>query len=196
MADSLNHDAEDRDVSACPAGVMPGAPLVEVERAFVTFPGMCALNDVSLVVRAGEHLAIRGGNGAGKSTLLRVVRGEQWLDQTRLAGGGVGSRGRVVWHTPTGAESSPLAGRNMSALVSAAVQEAIVRQGWNLSGEELVAGGFADTRSGAGSDHPLHGRPAWRGRSSLAARARPVAGTVAAPACGARAGAARASASA
>ena len=152
MADSLNHDAEDRDVSACPAGAMPGAPLVEVERAFVTFPGMCALNDVSLVVRAGEHLAIRGGNGAGKSTLLRVLRGEQWLDQTRLAGGGVGSRGRVVWHTPTGAESSPLAGRNMSALVSAAVQEAIVRQGWNLSGEELVAGGFADTAFPGGRD--------------------------------------------
>ena len=154
MADSLNHDAEDRDVSACPAGVMPGAPLVEVERAFVTFPGMCALNDVSLVVRAGEHLAIRGGNGAGKSTLLRVLRGEQWLDQTRLAGGGVGSRGRVVWHTPTGAESSPLAGRNMSALVSAAVQEAIVRQGWNLSGEELVAGGFADTAFPGGRRDP------------------------------------------
>lgn len=154
MADSLNHDAEDRDVSACPAGVMPGAPLVEVERAFVTFPGMCALNDVSLVVRAGEHLAIRGGNGAGKSTLLRVLRGEQWLDQTRLAGGGVGSRGRMVWHTPTGAESSPLAGRNMSALVSAAVQEAIVRQGWNLSGEELVAGGFADTAFPGGRRDP------------------------------------------
>lgn len=145
MADNLNQHTEDRGVSACPAGVTPGAPLVELEHAFVTFPGMCALHDVSLVVRAGEHLAIRGGNGAGKSTLLRVLRGEQWLDQTRLGEGGVGSRGRVVWHTSTGSESSPLAGRNMSALISAAGQEAVVRRGWDLSGEELVAGGFADT---------------------------------------------------
>lgn len=145
MADSLKQLMKDRDVSARPAGATPGAPLVEVDHAFVTLSGRQALSDVSLVVRAGEHLAIRGGNGAGKSTLLRVLRGEQWLDQTRLEGGGVGSRGRVAWRTPAGVEYSPLAGRNMSALISAAGQEAIVRQGWDLSGEELVAGGLADT---------------------------------------------------
>lgn len=133
----------------------PGAPLVELEHAFVTLSGRRALDDVSLVVRAGEHLVISGGNGAGKSTLLRVLRGDQWLDQVRhAAGGGVGSHGRVVWHTTAGAECSPLAGRSMSALISAAGQEAIVRRGWDLTGEELVIGGFTDTTFPGGRRDP------------------------------------------
>ena len=65
------------EMTAGVAGVSPGTPLVELEHACVTFAGRRALDDVSLVVRAGEHLVIGGGNGAGKSTLLRVLRGEQ-----------------------------------------------------------------------------------------------------------------------
>lgn len=143
------------EMTAGVAGVSPGTPLVELEHACVTFAGRRALDDVSLVVRAGEHLVIGGGNGAGKSTLLRVLRGEQWLDQVRRADtGGIGSRGRVVWHTAAGAESSPLAGRSMSALISAAGQEAIVRRGWDLTGEELVIGGFTDTAFPGGGRDP------------------------------------------
>ncbi|MFK3979777.1 multiple monosaccharide ABC transporter ATP-binding protein [Micromonospora sp. NPDC050397] len=39
------------------------------------FPGVKALSDVNLVVRAGEIHAICGENGAGKSTLMKVLSG-------------------------------------------------------------------------------------------------------------------------
>lgn len=40
-----------------------------------SFPGVKALDDVNLVVRAGEVHAICGENGAGKSTLMKVLSG-------------------------------------------------------------------------------------------------------------------------
>ena len=118
-----------------------GNPLIEVEHVQVGYPGSGkALDDFSLVLYTGEHTVIRGGNGAGKSTLLRLLRGEQWPDQV-----GAGRVGRVVWHTPEGPDEAPLAGRKITALVSAAQQEKAVRQGWHVTGEELVLGGFTDT---------------------------------------------------
>ena len=40
-----------------------------------TFPGVRALQEVSLSVRRGEIHAICGENGAGKSTLMKVLSG-------------------------------------------------------------------------------------------------------------------------
>jgi len=40
-----------------------------------TFPGVKALQDVSLAVKRGHIHAICGENGAGKSTLMKVLSG-------------------------------------------------------------------------------------------------------------------------
>jgi putative multiple sugar transport system ATP-binding protein len=55
---------------------MSTAPiLLEMREITKEFPGVKALADVSLVVRAGEIHAICGENGAGKSTLMKVLSG-------------------------------------------------------------------------------------------------------------------------
>ncbi|PRY25694.1 multiple monosaccharide ABC transporter ATP-binding protein [Pseudosporangium ferrugineum] len=49
--------------------------LLEMRSITKEFPGVKALSDVNLLVRAGEIHAICGENGAGKSTLMKVLSG-------------------------------------------------------------------------------------------------------------------------
>lgn len=71
----------------------PGAPLVEVHRLTVQFPGsglfakpMTAADGVDLTVGEGEAVALIGGSGSGKSTIGRAI-----------AGLGPVSAGAVLW---------------------------------------------------------------------------------------------------
>jgi len=56
----------------------------DVENARKSFPGVVALDGVSLEIRPGEIHALVGENGAGKSTLIKIVTGLHPPDQGRL----------------------------------------------------------------------------------------------------------------
>lgn len=50
-------------------------PKLELVGVSKTFPGVKALQDISLSAYAGETLCLLGDNGAGKSTLIKVMSG-------------------------------------------------------------------------------------------------------------------------
>lgn len=50
-------------------------PILQMRGITKTFPGVKALQDVTLQVNRGEVHAICGENGAGKSTLMKVLSG-------------------------------------------------------------------------------------------------------------------------
>ncbi|WP_145502448.1 ABC transporter ATP-binding protein [Streptomyces sp. CFMR 7] len=55
----------------------PGAAVTADAVSHAYGPGRTVLHEVSLTLRAGEHVALVGTSGAGKSTLARIVAGVQ-----------------------------------------------------------------------------------------------------------------------
>jgi ribose transport system ATP-binding protein len=64
------------------------APVLEVVGLTKAFPGVQALEDVSLSVHAGEVHALVGENGAGKSTLIKILAGVYQADAGSVRLGG------------------------------------------------------------------------------------------------------------
>lgn len=76
--------------------------ILRLDRITRTFPGVTALKDFSLALRAGEVHVLLGENGAGKSTLISVLSGvlppssgEIWLDGRPISFDSVASAASV-----------------------------------------------------------------------------------------------------
>jgi ribose transport system ATP-binding protein len=74
--------------------VTASSPLLEARGIRKKFPGVQALDGVSLSVHAGEVLALIGENGAGKSTLMKTLAGIHAPDEGELL-----LEGQPVWFT-------------------------------------------------------------------------------------------------
>jgi inositol transport system ATP-binding protein len=101
-------------------------PLLDIDRVRKSFPGVVALDDVSLRVERGRVHALMGENGAGKSTLVKVIAGILRPDAGR-----VNLRGRAA-----------LIHQELNLLAPMTVAENI----W-LGREPLTRIGFVDDRA-------------------------------------------------
>jgi ribose transport system ATP-binding protein len=72
-------------VSEHSAAATPGLPLLRLSGICKRFPGVIALDNVSLSVGRGEVVALIGENGAGKSTLMKILGGVYQPDEGEIA---------------------------------------------------------------------------------------------------------------
>jgi iron complex transport system ATP-binding protein len=111
-------------------GKVNGCPyLIEFEHVSVMRGGISAVNDVSLKIGVGEHVAILGPNGCGKSTLIKTITRECY--PLLRQGSSIRILGRERW------EVSEL--RTLLGIVSNDLMATCTRE---VSGREIVLSGF------------------------------------------------------
>jgi len=71
--------------AATPSARPQGKVLLEMKDIGKSFPGVQALQGVSLTVREGQVHALLGENGAGKSTLIKILSGAYGKDEGEIA---------------------------------------------------------------------------------------------------------------
>jgi iron complex transport system ATP-binding protein len=103
--------------------------LIEFEHVSVMRGGISAVNDVSLKIGVGEHVAILGPNGCGKSTLIKTITRECY--PLLRQGSSIRILGRERW------EVSEL--RTLLGIVSNDLMATCTRE---VSGREIVLSGF------------------------------------------------------
>jgi len=79
---------------------------LKINNVYKTYPGVKALNNVSLSVEAGEVMALLGENGAGKSTLVKILSGAVSRDSGEIL---VGDKALPKKITPLGARDHGIA---------------------------------------------------------------------------------------
>jgi ribose transport system ATP-binding protein len=80
------------------------ADLLKMIRISKRFPGVKALDEVSIDLREGEVLGILGENGAGKSTLMKILAGDYAMDEGEIFIGGA----QVHLHNPADAKAQKI----------------------------------------------------------------------------------------
>lgn len=84
---------------------MADHPLISMQNIVKKYPGVTALNGVTLSVEPGEVMALVGENGAGKSTLLKILASAERPDSGVIEIDGVA----VVAHSPRESQSRGIA---------------------------------------------------------------------------------------
>jgi molybdate transport system ATP-binding protein len=107
--------------------------LIRIEDADVVLDGREVLHGISWELKPGEHWAVTGRNGSGKSTFLRLLQGEVRP---------MPDRGRVVYCFEGEEMETPLGVRDHVASVTPELHEAYIRNGRDMSGEEVIHTGF------------------------------------------------------
>jgi ribose transport system ATP-binding protein len=69
-----------RPASFSSKGERMGNALLEMRNISKQFPGVQALEDVTIDLATGEVLGLVGENGAGKSTLIKILNGDYTMD--------------------------------------------------------------------------------------------------------------------
>ena len=80
-------------------------PAAQMRGITKRFPGVVALQDVSLQLTGGEVLALMGENGAGKSTLMKILGGAYPPDEGELLHRRRSRSSSAASPTPSGAAS-------------------------------------------------------------------------------------------
>ena len=97
------------------------------------YPGVVALDDVSMEIRRGETHALVGANGAGKSTLIKIISGET-----------TPSAGTIEYEGQAYSAMSPML--SLSLGISVMYQELNIMEG--LSVAENIFAGCYPTKNG------------------------------------------------
>ncbi len=123
-------------------------PRLAMRRVVKTFPGVRAVDDVSIEVRPGEVHALIGENGAGKSTLMHLVAGVYQpdsgvieLDDTSLAGlteQGAADAGIAMVYQERSLVGALSVAENVYAGRQPANRLGVIRQGLMLDGARRI----------------------------------------------------------
>ena len=91
--------------------------VLELRNISKRFPGVVALDDVSIGFAKGEVHALAGENGAGKSTLIKVIAGRYRPDE-----------GRILFHEKGGSMKRRISKTSLIAPDIAALSEETIHK--------------------------------------------------------------------